>query len=86
MMTEGTERRSDPRDRVTTQAVIWRDDPYSIVLSAVRDVSLAGAGLLIADTVGPLPAEFDLTFDRETHRCIPVWRQHGRMGVKFKSS
>jgi hypothetical protein len=81
-----TERRMNPRDRTTTQAVIWRDDPYSIVICTVRNLSPGGAGLVLPDTVLSLPPEFDLTFDRVTYRCIAVWRHLGRMGVKFKSS
>jgi hypothetical protein len=49
-------------------------------------MSLEGAGLLLPDSVGPLPAEFDLTFDHATSHCVTVWRQLGRMGVKLKST
>jgi hypothetical protein len=80
----GVERRINPRDQFTTQGVIWRDDPYSIVLCTVRDASPAGAGLLLPDSVTPIPAEFDLTFDRVTRRCAVVWQHLGRMGLKFK--
>jgi hypothetical protein len=79
----GPERRMNSRDRITTEAVIWVDR-YAIVLCAVRDKSPAGAGLVLPDTVRPLPEEFDLTFDRVTHRCVAVWRHDGRMGLKFK--
>jgi hypothetical protein len=80
----GVERRINPRDQFTTQGVIWRDDPYSIVLCTVRDASPAGAGLLLPNSVRPIPAEFDLTFDRVTRRCAVVWQHLGRMGLKFK--
>src|SRR5271155_1595498 len=66
----GPERRMNPRDRITTQGVIWRDDPYSIVICTLLDFSSAGAGLSLPDRVSPIPAEFDLTFDRVTRRCI----------------
>jgi hypothetical protein len=78
-----TERRINPRDRITKQAVIWRDDPYSIVICTVRDLSPAGAGLVLPDCVRPLPPEFDLTFDHVTRRCFAVWRHLGRMGLRF---
>jgi hypothetical protein len=78
----GPERRMNPRHRINTEAVIWRDR-YSIVLCAVRDKSPAGAGLVLPDTVGDLPEEFALTFDRVTHRCVAVWRHLGRAGLKF---
>jgi hypothetical protein len=64
--------------------MIWRGR-YSIVSCVVRDLSPAGAGLVLSDTVRPLPPEFDLTVNRVTYRCISVWRHLGRMGLKFKS-
>jgi hypothetical protein len=84
LMYRGPERRADCRDLITTQAVIRRDEPYSIFICTVRDASPAGAGLVLPDTVLPLPPEFCLTFDRITHRCIAVWRHLGRMVLKFK--
>jgi PilZ domain len=80
----GAERRMNPRDWINRKGVIWRDDPYSIVICTVRDVSREGAGLSLPDGVSPLPAEFDLTFDRVTRRCIVVWQHLDRMGVKFR--
>jgi hypothetical protein len=80
----GPERRTNPREKITTQAVIWRDDPYSIVICTVRDASPAGAGLLLPDSISPLPPDFDLTFDRVTHRSVAVWQYPGRMGVRFE--
>jgi hypothetical protein len=79
----GAERRMNPRDWINRKGVIWRDDPYSIVICTARDVSREGAGLLLPDGVSPLPAEFDLTLDRVTRRCIIVWQHLDRMGVKF---
>jgi hypothetical protein len=80
----GAERRAKPRDRIATQGVIWRDDPYSIVICTVRDASPAGAGLLLPDSVSPLPPDFALTFDRVTRRSVAVWQHTGRMGVRFE--
>ena len=77
------ERRMKSRNPVSTQAVIWRDDPYSIVICTVRDLSPAGAGLVLPDKVHPLPPDFDLTFHRVTHRCTAVWRNVGPMGLRF---
>jgi hypothetical protein len=82
----GPERRNCPRDQITAQAVIWRDDPYSIVICTLRDRSSAGAGVSLPERVSSIPAEFDLTFDRMTHRCIAVWQHLGRMGLAFKST
>jgi hypothetical protein len=81
----GAERRANPRERITTQGLIWRDEPYSIVICSLRDMSPAGAGLLLPDSVSPLPTEFALTFDRVTRRCAVVWRHLGRIGLKFES-
>jgi hypothetical protein len=83
-MYAGPERRAHPRDQITTPAVVWRDDPYSIVICTVRDVSPAGAGLLLPDRVGPIPPDFALTFDRVTRHCVAVWQHSGRMGVRFE--
>jgi hypothetical protein len=77
------ERRMKSRNPVSTQAVIWRDDPYSIVICTLRDLSPVGAGLVLPDAVRVLPQEFDLTFDRVTHRCIVVWQHLGRIGLMF---
>jgi hypothetical protein len=85
-MYQGVERRKNPRNRITTTGVIWRDDPYSIVICSLRDMSPAGAGLVLPDRVSPLPPEFDLTFDRVTRHCIAVWQHVGRMGLKFESA
>jgi hypothetical protein len=81
----GAERRRNARNRIATEAMIWRGR-YSIVPCVVRDLSPAGAGLVLSDSVRGLPLEFDLTFDRVTHRCVAVWRHLGRMGLRFKPS
>jgi hypothetical protein len=82
----GLERRAYPREKITTQAVIWRDDPYSIIICTVRDASPAGAGLVLPDRVSPIPPDFDLTFDRGTRRSVAVWQHPGRMGVRFEAN
>ena len=82
----GVERRRNPRDRITAQGVIWRDDPYSIVICTLRDLSPVGAGLVLPDRVSLIPPEFALTFERVTRRCAVVWRHLGRMGLMFESS
>ena len=82
-MYTGPERRANVRDGIATHGVIWRDG-YSVVLCTVRDASPAGAGLSLPDNVSPLPADFALTFDRVTRRCVAVWQHTGRMGVRFE--
>ena len=83
-MYAGPERRTNPREGISAQAVIWRDDPYSIVICTVQDASPAGAGLLLPDRVNPLPPDFALTFDRTTRRSVAVWHHSGRMGVRLE--
>jgi hypothetical protein len=83
-MYPSAERRGNRRDRITTEGVIWHDHPYSMIICTVRDASPAGACLLLPDKVSPLPSEFDLIVDRVTRRCILVWQQISRAGVKFE--
>jgi hypothetical protein len=82
-MYQGAERRMTPRHRSPASGLIWLEG-HSRVECTVRDFSPAGAGLLI-NTVA-LPNEFDLTFDRATRHCVALWRQPGRLGLKFKSA
>ncbi len=60
-------------------------EPDTLIECAVCDFSPAGIGLSLPETV-ILPAEFDLTFDHAARRCVTVWRQRDRMGVKLKST
>jgi hypothetical protein len=80
----GIERRMNPRQQITKEAVICLER-YSNVGCTVRDLSSAGVGLLLPDAVN-LPAEFDLTFDHATRQCVTVWRRPDRMGVKLKGA
>ena len=47
------ERRMNGRDRIATEGIIWRGR-YSIVPCVVRDLSPAGAGLVLPDRVREL--------------------------------
>jgi hypothetical protein len=78
---QGFERRINSRHlvRIPGAILVERDSYFDCT---VRDLSPAGIGLLLPDTVS-LPAEFDLTFDRVTSHCITVWRHTERMGSKF---
>jgi hypothetical protein len=75
------ERRTNPRQQITTEAVI-RLKRYSVACT-VRDFSPVGVGLTLPDTI-TLPAEFDLTLDDTARHCLTVWRQLDRMGVKLQ--
>jgi hypothetical protein len=55
----------------------------ALVECAVRDFSPAGVGF--PDRVF-LPAEFDLTLNHATQRCITVWRHTEQMGLRFNSA
>jgi hypothetical protein len=78
------ERRMTPRHQAPKAGVILleRQSPVGCV---VQDFSPTGVGLLLP-SAGILPAEFDLTFDHGARRCITVWRQLDRVGLKFKST
>jgi hypothetical protein len=78
------ERRMTPRSGSATVGAIVRPQ-QSMVECTVRDFSPAGACLLLPDAV-KLPPEFDLIFDDTTRHCVRVWRQLGRMGLRFKST
>lgn len=82
-MYRGVERRMTPRHHSPRPGVILIKR-VSIVECTVRDFSPAGAGLVLPDAIR-LPKEFDLTFDQATRRCVTVWRQSDRMGLRFKS-
>jgi hypothetical protein len=75
--------RSAPRRRGPKVGVLLLEQD-ALIECTVRDFSSAGVGLLLPDVIA-LPDEFGLTFSRSHHHCITVWRQLGRMGLKFKS-
>jgi hypothetical protein len=77
------ERRMTPRHQSPKAGVILLERAFRAECM-VRDFSPAGGGLLVPDTI-ILPDDFYLTFDYVVRRCIIVWRQLDRMGVKFKS-
>jgi hypothetical protein len=79
----GVEHRKNPRQRFDAEATIWLG--RSKLGCTVRDFSPAGVGLSLPDAVS-LPGAFELTFDRATRHCIVVWRQLGRVGMKFRST
>ena len=56
-----------------------RDSPAGCT---VRDLSAAGIGLLLPNTVS-VPAEIDLDFNHVTSHCKTVWRHTERIGLKF---
>jgi hypothetical protein len=79
----GVERRVTPRRQSPKEEVILLERAFRVECM-VRDFSPAGVGLLLPDAT-ILPDDFYLIFDYAVCRCIAVWRQLDRMGVKFKS-
>jgi hypothetical protein len=82
-MYQNVEGRFTPRHRSLKAGVIALE-PGTLVECKIWDFSLAGVGLFLTDADN-LPAEFDLTFDYATRHCVAVWRQHSRMGLKYRS-
>ena len=78
-----TERRIIPRHQSPKAGVILLERAFRAECM-VRDVSPAGVGLLVPDTI-VVPVEFYLTFDCVVRHCITVWRHLDRMGVTFRS-
>ena len=76
----GVERRVTPRHQSPKAGVILLERAFRVEC-VVRDFSPTGVGLLVPDTI-ILPDKFYLTFDYVVRRCIIVWRQLDRMGVK----
>jgi hypothetical protein len=77
------ERRKIQRTIVMASARIIFEDASSIDCT-VRDLTVAGAGILTAPILG-ISDHFDLTFDgaRSLRPCRVIWRQRDRMGVEF---
>jgi hypothetical protein len=79
----GAERRMTPRRQSPKDGVILLERAFRLEC-VIRDVSPAGVGLLLPDTIN-VPDDFYLTFDYAVRRCIAVWRQLDRVGVRCKS-
>jgi hypothetical protein len=77
------EQRTVPRHQGPKAGVILLERAFRAECM-VRDVSPAGVGLLVPDTV-VLPDDFYLTFNCVVRRCITVWRGLDRMGARFRS-
>ena len=73
------------RPRVLRGAVISFHKMSSAIDCTVRNLSDAGACLLVASPVG-IPNDFDLVLDREKvpRRCRVAWRSATKIGVEFR--
>jgi hypothetical protein len=78
------ERRRYHRTQVQKPAKIIFRANYSLIDCVVRDVSIGGACLELANPA-TVPDEFDLTFDtaRTLRACRVAWRSACRVGVAF---
>jgi hypothetical protein len=72
------ERRKIARTRVLKGA------KFLLGKSSVRDLTNAGAGVEVPNTID-LPEDLDLAFDgsRTSRRCRLVWRKLSKTGVEF---
>lgn len=78
------EKRKTARRRVLKEGKIIFADGMRVIDCTIRDMSDAGARLLIANTVG-VPETFHL-FEKSSGMIYPatvIWRQPSVIGVKF---
>ncbi len=78
------EKRKTARRRVLKEGKIIFADGMRVIDCTIRDMSEAGARLLIANTVG-IPDTFHL-FEKSSGMIYPAsiaWRQPSAIGVKF---
>jgi hypothetical protein len=79
------ERRRAVRTRVLRGASISLHHVGTLAQCTVRNLSDAGACLIVNDPVS-IPSEFDLALEREKlpRRCHVIWREQNRIGVEFR--
>jgi len=51
----------------------------------VRNISEAGAALLVSTSIG-IPTFFDIVIERRRHHCRSVWRTDTKIGVAFQDN
>ena len=83
-MTEMTdERRATPRQRTLKGARIVLNDGFSTFDCTVRNLSEAGAKLMVVSILG-VPQRFELALhDGRRFNCEMIWHREGEIGVKF---
>jgi hypothetical protein len=82
--TTSAERRAKLRRRALKSGKIAFNRRASIIDCVVRDLSVHGARLQVATTVG-LPKAFDLIFngDNNIQLCRVTWLSYQHVGVQF---
>ena len=80
----GVERRRVTRKSVDQIVMISFSGCVTVTPSAMRNLSVLGAGILLEDTSIP-STNFDLSFDefRTSFACRFVWRRDAFAGVEF---
>ncbi len=77
------ERRASARHRTLKGARIVFNDGFSTFDCKVRNMSEAGAKLVVAGIVG-IPQRFDLAMDDgRRFACEMAWHRDGEIGVRF---
>jgi len=78
------ERRKASRTRVLRGGVISFHHLGAVLECTVRNLSAAGACLMVESPVG-IPDAFDLVLDREKtpRHCRVIWRSPNKIGVAF---
>lgn len=79
------ERKPEPRRRTLKPAKIVFDRRSCVIDCMVRNVSAAGACLVLPSTVG-VPDRFDLVIAAEAYprHCRVAWKDDTRVGVTFR--
>jgi hypothetical protein len=73
-----------PRHRTSKIGKIVLDQEGSGIDCTIRNISPAGALLLVVDAHS-LPEQFDLRMEDDSRHCVARWRRLDRIGVKFES-
>lgn len=84
MVSDVTQKREAERRRILKSGLICFNHRRSVLNCTVRNISNAGAQLLLADT-RPVPPVFELNVEIDGLRvpCQVMWRTHNRVGVRF---
>ncbi len=79
------ERRRQPRTRTLKAARILLNHHQSSIDCTIRNLSLSGARLEVASSLG-IPERFDLIFnaDQSIRPCRMVWHKEKQLGVEFR--
>jgi hypothetical protein len=77
------ERRKEARSRQLKSGSIVLNGASSVLTCAVRNISQAGACLMVPSPL-IVPPAFDLLVGAERRHCTVAWRLPDRIGVKYQ--